>query len=682
MSIVLVFTICTVGLAKPLSLNEILQATCRVRASNAYGSGTCVKKIDNKYIILTNAHVVGNSNSVTVEFFTGGDKTPPINGSVVWRAYNGRTDVDFALVAVDENAFGSFVPRIIPLVHQGYNIQNNQYITSAGCPAARWAVGWEGHIVQDEHSRLLFTPPPEGGQSGSGIHVLVPDEKGELHTRLGAILTWKIGNGGRNENGYDLSVGGAIPMQTLYGLLNGTHQAKPIPSNYEHVNTVITGNPVNGHFAKDVYGRYHQVYKTSTGQMYVHGENVQIKDWNAVMPTCGGGCSPNSGCPNCGPGFSRNVPNPSPGPNINPFGNRPPDIGAPPPANDGKIDELTNRIKELEAENINLLQELDLIRSKLGIKENDIDDLKKKLEELNNNLDEFNRVKEQLNSAEKEIEHLNGLLAEKTNNLDKNNELLKLLTEDNADKTVEASSKTTQRNLLGVLSGIFGISIIGLIYKLYQAGRPKIQAGMDKVEDKIQEKIGSVVGPDIAQHLRDTLDGFETKIGDLIDKKLSDKIGNQASQPVTQVVYNSIDSKDEEVSVSPYVKQFLALKVRDGEKVEDWALYCLLYKEAIQKLKNEELYFRGDSKLQGQKVTAEKIEAWVINEFFNRTTVKTVSIIKDNRCMNDAMMGFLYKDAVKLLKNGYFNVLGAKETAEAIETWVKKSFLQRNSIVV
>ena len=44
---------------------------------------------------------------------------------------------------------------------------------------------------------------------------------------------------------------------------------------------------------------------------------------------------------------------------------------------------------------------------------------------------------------------------------------------------------------------------------------------------------------------------------------------------------------------------------------------------------------------------------------------------------HEAMIGFLYKQAVLRLKRGEFNVLGYKEVAAMIEKWVKTEFMRR-----
>ena len=83
--------------------------------------------------------------------------------------------------------------------------------------------------------------------------------------------------------------------------------------------------------------------------------------------------------------------------------------------------------------------------------------------------------------------------------------------------------------------------------------------------------------------------------------------------------------------------------------------------------------------LQGQRIAADKIDEWVRNEYIRLTTVQSLQL---NTIYHEAMLGFLYKEAVSLLRQGRFSVLGAKETADVIESWVKREFLKRMGITL
>jgi hypothetical protein len=226
--------------ARPLNLNEITQASVRVSTGSSWGSGTCVYFDGKSYYILTNAHVVGNSPTASVEFFSQGWKTSFISGSVIWKRFEQMTDVDFAIVKIAKEKLGEYRPRVIPLLPAKYTVRSNEYIASVGCPEARWAQAFEGRFIGGDDSRLLFTPPPRPGQSGSGIHVIMKAENGEYYTYVGAIITWLIGNSsGKDANGFDIAQGGAIPISTLYRVLDNRTNYKPnkVPSHYQYVNS-------------------------------------------------------------------------------------------------------------------------------------------------------------------------------------------------------------------------------------------------------------------------------------------------------------------------------------------------------------------------------------------------------------------------------------------------------------
>lgn len=128
------------------------------------------------------------------------------------------------------------------------------------------------------------------------------------------------------------------------------------------------------------------------------------------------------------------------------------------------------------------------------------------------------------------------------------------------------------------------------------------------------------------------------------------------------------------------IKQFFELKKHDGESIEQWAFFALLYKEAMQLLRRGRISITvtGDKvTLQGQRLAAERIDQWVQDQYIQRMSIEKLSL---DTIYHEAMLGFLYKEAVQLLKNGTFPILGAKETADAVENWVKREFLNRMGV--
>ena len=217
--------LCLVGsvCAEKLSIDQIMEAVCRVETKYVnedesrviYGSGTCIKFIDDKYIILTNQHVVRDEKKVKVEFFRNGYKTIKIPAKVIWSAQGDL--VDFAFLEVSKDYFGDYPPRVIPIV-KNYTLKSGQSFITAGCPEARWLRAMEGHVLSND-GIVYFTPPARPGQSGSGIFVHIT-KNGETNTKLVAIITWYFGEDRLKPNGYNNSVGGAIPINNLHEVIN------------------------------------------------------------------------------------------------------------------------------------------------------------------------------------------------------------------------------------------------------------------------------------------------------------------------------------------------------------------------------------------------------------------------------------------------------------------------------
>lgn len=220
--------------AEKWTLNQILETTCRVQAGDAYGSGSCIKYEDGKYWILSNAHVVGRNKTVYVEFFRNGRKTLPIPAKVEWRRLEDKTEIDFALLSVSENYFGKYPPRVATMAPTGA-VAVGGYMVSAGCPGARWPSAWEGFLINSQEGRLLFYPPPLGGQSGSGLYIICK-EKDEYQTYLKGVVTWRIEGGVETTSrGYENAHGGAASVDRLVDAIEGRTGNFYIPDTFQPV---------------------------------------------------------------------------------------------------------------------------------------------------------------------------------------------------------------------------------------------------------------------------------------------------------------------------------------------------------------------------------------------------------------------------------------------------------------
>ena len=338
-TVALIFSLVALVHGKPLTLDEVLEGACRVSTSNTMGSGTCIKYQDNQYLFLTNGHVVNRNKNVYIELFRGGHKTYKIPASVLQVFWTDNTDKDFAILAVHEKYVSKYPPRVIPLIPLGYDISLGS-MRSAGCPEGRWLNAWEGQVEDKQSTRIVFSPPPVGGQSGSGLLVNV-DINGELYTRVGAVITFRISTDGsgifndrRDKDGFEIAKGAAIPISTLYKILGyekNTYTPTKFPPYYITTGkTFLYPYPTKDpqHYARGDDNKYYCVY-VENHVLYCENKpsHVKVIRWPVVpmqIPPCTG---PN--CPNCLDGNNPNnrliLPNK---PRVNPLipriGNIPP----------------------------------------------------------------------------------------------------------------------------------------------------------------------------------------------------------------------------------------------------------------------------------------------------------------------------------------------------------------------
>lgn len=205
-------------------------AVCRVAVSGARGTGAFVGvdgegKSDERCVVLTNYHVVGDKNqTATLDFWTNGVRET-VTGKIFMRFYDANVPNDFALIEVDPRELARINPFYLALGGAGAAPSKDAYILSAGCPKGRFAQAWKGKVLGYYNGvTIMFQPGPVPGQSGSPI---VEAIDGELWVT--GILTWLLGT-----EGADDSRGGAIPIANLYEAIKGRRSAtgdhaSPIP---------------------------------------------------------------------------------------------------------------------------------------------------------------------------------------------------------------------------------------------------------------------------------------------------------------------------------------------------------------------------------------------------------------------------------------------------------------------
>ena len=198
------------------SFEDAYRATCRVTAGNSRGTGTFNGLTDDGAgIVTTNAHVVGNTQNVLLDFWTNG-KQETVRGVVVARFFDARRPSDFAIVKVSRDDIARISPPFVALGGTNSAPAPNSYFYSAGAPKGRYVSAWIGRTLSDNmQGSFTFQPGPVPGQSGSAI---ISRIDGELWQT--GVLTWLLGN-----EGADDSKGGAIPISALYAAASGRSQA-------------------------------------------------------------------------------------------------------------------------------------------------------------------------------------------------------------------------------------------------------------------------------------------------------------------------------------------------------------------------------------------------------------------------------------------------------------------------
>lgn len=148
-----------------------LDAACRVRAGNSGGSGICFKEDSNNIYILTNRHVAGSNKSALVEFWHNGKVSEKYSAEI-----QGVFEVDVAILIVKKSAFANQpIPKPISISVE--EPKRGDTITTVGCPGLGWEGLWVGQVIgfskggafSDNQRDINFSPPPKGGQSGSGV---------------------------------------------------------------------------------------------------------------------------------------------------------------------------------------------------------------------------------------------------------------------------------------------------------------------------------------------------------------------------------------------------------------------------------------------------------------------------------------------------------------------------------
>lgn len=502
--------------------NHVLEATCRIDAGNSFGTGSCISYKNGMYNILTNAHVVGNADSVKVEFWKGGRKTAPLPAKVVYRKLIPNSTVDFAIVSVSEKYFGNHPPRIAKLAPRDAKTVGG-YIVSAGCPGARWPSAFEGFIIKESYDQILFYPPPLGGQSGSGVYVVCKTDNG-YETYLKGVITYRIDGGIPGKTvamGYEANHGGAITINKLLDAMEGKVSTEiQLPDTYTPVifdklkyknRNYYTPKPAVQQANKTTvpYKKETPVYQQdeTAGRIFRPKPDVDNPDVdNGPMPLP-----------------SPDTDNPTPGPDVTP---RP---------DSGPYDLLPEFIADEMTPTPSIADEL-----------NKADAEKKAAEEKAAQLEAETKAKEEaLKAAEIEKARVEAEKAAAD----------KKAAEEAAKLEAEKKAVSEEKDWWMILSGALGsggiLSILGVWAKnkgwlaflgLYKKVKPldKLEEKADSFEDQVQARLAKYLGEEAAASLRAQVEQKEEEAKRLVEQEVLRRLaaikGLPNAAPVVQQV--------------------------------------------------------------------------------------------------------------------------------------------------
>jgi len=108
-----------------------------------------------------------------------------------------------------------------------------------------------------------------------------------------------------------------------------------------------------------------------------------------------------------------------------------------------------------------------------------------------------------------------------------------------------------------------------------------------------------------------------------------------------------------------------------GGNSQHEAIKLDLYIAAVELLRKGEIFPQANG-----KAIADALDDWVMKRFLDRIP-KALPKSTDENILHKSLMGFLYREAVDRLRMGHIQMLGHRETADAIDRWVRKEFYRK-----
>ena len=173
------------------SLEDALNATCKVSTKQGAGSGVVYAQDDKHFYIGTAAHVILNNKNEALAsettFYNNGFRSHKIKSEIMFWAYKEKTVTDFAIIRVKKEDFRNYPhPKPVPFAKKDYNIDRLDVVISYGCARGGWPTGWKGHVTETSPEGIKVKPFPIQGRSGSAVF-------NEDASRVLGIIVWRNG---------------------------------------------------------------------------------------------------------------------------------------------------------------------------------------------------------------------------------------------------------------------------------------------------------------------------------------------------------------------------------------------------------------------------------------------------------------------------------------------------------
>lgn len=169
-------------------LTRIVESTVRVSVSGGTGTGTVFNEDENFYYILTNAHVVGNSRTVGLEFTKNHFASPRYVGEVEKRSLLSGQAFDVAVVKIAKSTLPAHIK--LPVMEiAGPNDKPRQILlVTCGCQAGEMPSVQLTATTKQDDKVIYYLPTSRPGRSGSS---LVDIEGNKIY----GLVAWMTGQG-------------------------------------------------------------------------------------------------------------------------------------------------------------------------------------------------------------------------------------------------------------------------------------------------------------------------------------------------------------------------------------------------------------------------------------------------------------------------------------------------------